>query len=114
MVSFKPRRREEPMYEAKRRWYLTKGDKLVPEGHPEAAFLLVGAGCQLPTDQAQKYSLPEVEARLDAPPAPPEVPVAKAVAPVKDKARKPAADKSKKSTTQAAPARQPTRAKRGR
>lgn len=77
------------MYQARRRWYRTADDKLVGEGDPRAAFLLVAAGGELSQAEADKYHLPKIEAELDAP-------AAKAVAPVEDKAVKPAADKATK------------------
>lgn len=40
------------------RMFLTKDrDRAVPEGDPAAAFLLVGTGCQISTEEARQYGL---------------------------------------------------------
>lgn len=67
-----------------RRWYLTRDRKrAVPEGSPDAASLLVGAGCPIIDATARKYGiLPEQIAAAEAakqaekmgPALPPETP----------------------------------------
>jgi hypothetical protein len=57
-------------YVSDRRLYLTRDDKVVEEGDPTAAFLLVGEGCELPDDIAAQYGLKNKPAKAqDAPPS---------------------------------------------
>lgn len=69
------------------RLYVSARGRVVLEGDPAAASLLVGVGGTVPVEY-----LAEVEALL----AEPSVPVAKAEKPVADKAIKPAANKAVK------------------
>lgn len=46
------------MFTSTKRLYLTADKaKVVEEGDPEAAFLLVGEGGQIPQEEAEKYGL---------------------------------------------------------
>jgi hypothetical protein len=33
------------------------GERAVPEGHPEAAFLLVGEGCEIEDAEAERFGI---------------------------------------------------------
>jgi hypothetical protein len=55
------------VYVSDRRLYRTLDDEIVEEGHPDAAFLLVPEGGQLPDEEARKYGL---EARQPTPVSP--------------------------------------------
>lgn len=50
------------MFRSPRRWALT-ADRLraVPDTHPEAAYLLVGQGCEIELELAERYGLLEAE-----------------------------------------------------
>jgi hypothetical protein len=48
-------------YTADKRLYLTADDKVVEEGDPNAATLLVGVGGQLSDEDAQRYGLVKAE-----------------------------------------------------
>lgn len=50
------------MFVASERLYLTANDRVVREGDPEAAFLLVCAGGELPVDVAERYGLKQCPA----------------------------------------------------
>jgi len=43
--------------------YLTRDGRVVPHGHAEAAFLLIGPGGQMPMEQAAQYGLVEEKAK---------------------------------------------------
>ncbi|MCI2421505.1 hypothetical protein MOQ72_29130 [Saccharopolyspora sp. K220] len=54
-------------------WLTADRDRLVPDGHPDAAFLYCTPGMQVPRDEAERYGLlggtptaePEAEADLE-------------------------------------------------
>lgn len=47
-----------PMWTSDRRIYVdAMRTRVVPEDSPEAAYLLVGAGGQIPEDEARRYGL---------------------------------------------------------
>ena len=45
--------------------YLTRDGRVVPHGHTEAAFLLIGPGGQMLIEQAQSYGLVGEKARIE-------------------------------------------------
>lgn len=49
------------MWISKKRLYTTNDGQVVEEGHPEARFLLVAAGGELPEEVARRYGLLKVE-----------------------------------------------------
>jgi hypothetical protein len=53
-------------YKSDRRLYLTRDDKVVEEGDPTAAFLLVGEGGELEDSIAQQYGLANAPAEAKA------------------------------------------------
>jgi hypothetical protein len=55
-------------YKVKERLYTTLDGKVVKEGDPKAAFLLMNEGGELSDEEAQKYGLVEEKA-VPAPPA---------------------------------------------
>lgn len=54
------------MFKSDRRLYLTRDDKVVEEGDPAAAFLLVGEGCELDDATAAQYGLTEAKGKAPA------------------------------------------------
>lgn len=54
--------KEPAMYthEGPRMFLTADRSRAVPEGDPAAAFLLVGTGCQLSTEEARQYGLLDV------------------------------------------------------
>lgn len=52
-----------------KRLFLTAAGAVVEDGHEDAAFLLVGAGCELPDHEAVKHGL--MSAKQAKPPAEP-------------------------------------------
>lgn len=71
------------MYISKERLFLTADrERVVPDGDSEAAFLLVGEGCELDLEIAQRYGLTEDAA-------------AKGRTPAANKASRPQANKGK-------------------
>jgi hypothetical protein len=56
------------MYTSDRRLWITNDGKLVEEGDPRAALLLVGEGGQLSDEDAERYGLTGTKAKA-APPA---------------------------------------------
>lgn len=52
------------MWQSDRRLYLTKDKaRVVEDGDPEAAFLLVGAGGSIPEEDAKRYGLLDKKAK---------------------------------------------------
>jgi hypothetical protein len=77
---------EEPMWISDRRLFLTADkERVVEDGDPEACFLLVGQGCELPMAEAERYGLVKPKAQEKAMEGPSED---KAVKPPKNKAVK--------------------------
>ena len=56
-------------YHVKERLYTTLDGKVVKEGDPNAAFLLMSEGGELSDEEAKKYGLVEEEKAVAAPPA---------------------------------------------
>lgn len=86
-----------------RRMYLTEDrSRAVPDGDPEARFLLCAEGGELPQADARRYGLLEAKTddKADDEPqaqpgeGPPEGPAAKRSRRPADKSRRPAADKT--------------------
>lgn len=72
IINYDNRTREEkmaePMYELDANWCLT-ADKstAVPEGHPDARFVLGGPGSRIPWAEAVKYGLASAEPLAEEP-----------------------------------------------
>lgn len=72
-------------YHGDKRLFVTADrERVVDEGDPEAAFLLVAPGGSLPIEDAKRYGLIKPEAEPEPKPEP--EPETKAVQPDKDKA----------------------------
>lgn len=80
------------MYVSKERLFLTADrERVVPDGDPEAAFLLVGEGCELDLETARRYGL----ANQPAPAKPAQPAAPKSATPGANKSVRPKPNKGK-------------------